>query len=192
MATANAKRAQRQGNERHPRDVGQRLGERGDGHGRAPSDVRQERSSSSSTGAHSSMDATVIGSRTSWTWLTPTSAYRSDGVGQLLGGPLERRRGRGDFAAGRAPSAAGQLDEDRHRALHLCRIATGRPCRVVDRGVERCQAVRRVAEPVMPRVPRIDVRRGEAAAAARRSIRASTAGPLGRGPRGSSSQSRAE
>ena len=73
--------ADRQRGEDDPIDVRQRVGDGRGGHAREctgdwpQTEWRaQERSSSSRTGAISSIDSTVIGSSTSWTWEMPTSA----------------------------------------------------------------------------------------------------------------------
>ena len=115
---------------------------------------------------------------------------RGEGAGNLLVRAAQRRRGLGDLAARGAARATGQLDEHRHGPRDLGWVAASFARRVVNVAAHLGRALGRVADPVVPLVPHVDVR------AAMLSIRGRvvpsiSGGPSGRGPRGSSSQSRA-
>ena len=112
-------------------------------------------------------------------------------LGHLLGRALERRRAPACHRALDPPRAAGQPNEDRDRPLDLGRIATDVAARLVD---DRRGAARRPSG----RLPMSANQEFQASACGivMRSIRGPfepiiSGGPPGRGPRGSSSQSRA-
>jgi hypothetical protein len=132
----------------------------------------------------------VIGSTTSWTWLTPAGEGAQAG-GDLLAAPRSGATGSSVARRPHPARAAGQLDQHGHGALHLGRVAAHLAARLVDSGQQRpgsCSTslanheyhafhastwgsvMRSMRGPIEPII---------------------SGGPPGRGPRGSSSQSRA-